>query len=110
MNCRFVVTWYCIKHLMTRETVNFVSLGSALGNIEILGKKINFFPRDQSLSDLLHSWKSCSWKFIKPCCNGGRQSTLVGNSALSCYPDIIDFAISLAQRFWQEKVSLLAVT
>ena len=90
---------------MTRETVNFVSLGSALGNIEILGKKINFFPRDQSLSDLLHSWK-----FIKPCCNGGRQSTLVGNSALSCYPDIIDFAILLAQRFWQDKVSLLAVT
>ena len=110
MNCRFVVTWYHIKHLMTRQTVNFVSLRSALGNIEILGKKINFFPRDQSLSDLLHSWKFCSWKFIKPCCNGGGQSTLAGNSALSCYPNIIDFAMLPAQRFWQETVSLLHVT
>ena len=64
MNCRFVFTWYNIKHLITRETVNFVSLGSALGNIEILGKKINFFLRDQALSDLLHSLKFCSWKFI----------------------------------------------
>ena len=64
MNCRFVFTWYNIKHLMTRETGNFVSLCSALGNIEILGKKINFFLRDQSLSDLLHSWKFCSWNSL----------------------------------------------
>ena len=107
MNCRFVFTWYNIKHLITRETVNFVSLGSALGNIEILGKKINFFLRDQALSDLLHSLKFCSWKFIKPCCIGGHQSTLVGNSARSCYLNIIDFAMLLAQRFWQETVSFL---
>ena len=33
------------------------------------GNKINCFPRDQSLSNLLHSWK-----FFKPCC------------AVHCYP------------------------
>ena len=39
--------------------------------------KIYCFPRDQSLSDLLHSWK-----FIKPYCNGGHRSTFAGDIAL----------------------------
>ena len=47
------------NHLMTDPSGNplilfpsnlNVSLGSASGNIEILGNKINCFPRDQSLS------------------------------------------------------------
>ena len=36
------------------------------------GNKIYCFPRDQSLSDLLYSWKFRSWKFIKLGCNGGK--------------------------------------
>jgi len=70
--------------------------------------KINCFPRDQSLSDLLYSWKFWSWKFIKPCCNGGCRSTCAVNSALP-HSDVIDFAMLRAQRFWQETVSLLDV-
>ena len=46
------------------------------------GNKTNCFPRDQSVSVLLYSWKFCSWRFIKPRSNGGRRSTFVGNSAL----------------------------
>ena len=69
------------KHFMTGpEGNNFVSLESAKGN------KINCFPRDQSWSVLLYSWK-----FIKPRC------------------DRIDFATLPAQRFWRETVSLLDV-
>ena len=67
------------------------------------GNKINCFPRDQSLSDLLYSWK-----FIKPRCNGGRRSTFTGNSTL-LPSDVIDFAMLPAQRFWRETVSLLDV-
>ena len=44
--------------------------------------KINCFPKEQSLSDLLYSWKFWSWKFIKPRRHGGRRSTFEGNSAL----------------------------
>ena len=61
----------------------------------------NCFPRDQSLRDLLYSWK-----FIKPRCNGGRRSTFTGNSTL-LPSDVIDFAMLPAQRFWRETVSLL---
>ena len=67
------------------------------------GSKINCFPKDQSLSDLLYSWK-----FMKPCCNGGCWSTFADNKAL-LPSDIIDFAMLPTQRFWQETVSLLAV-
>ena len=78
-------------------------------NIEILGEnKIICFPRDQSLSNLLYSWKFCSWKFIKPRCNGGRRSTFAGDSAL-LPSDVIDFAMLPAQRVWQETVSLIDV-
>ena len=49
--------------------------------------KMNFFPRDQSLSDLLYSTK-------RKTCNGnsnsGRRSTFAGNSAL-LPSDVIDF-------------------
>ena len=45
--------------MVPRETVNVVSRESqcADGNIEIRGEKIDCFPRGQSLSHLLHSWK-----------------------------------------------------
>ena len=49
-----------------------------------------------------------SWKFIKPCCNDGCQSTFAVNSTL-LPSDVIDFAMLPAQRFWQEKASLLDV-
>ena len=64
--------------------------------------------RDQSLSDLLHSWKFSSWKFMKPRLNGGRRSTCASNSAL-LPSNAIDFAMLSAQRFWRETVSLLDV-
>ena len=70
--------------------------------------KINCFPKDQSLSDLLYSWKFWSWKFIKPRAHGGRPSTFEGNSALLPF-DVIDFAMLPAQRFCRETFSLLDV-
>ena len=70
--------------------------------------KINCFPKEQSLSDLLYSWKFRSWKFIKPRRHGGRRSTFEGNSALLPF-DVIDFAMLPAQRFWRETFSLLDV-
>ena len=72
--------------------VNFVSRESQ--NIEIRGKQNLLFPkgvRDQSLSDLLYSWKFWSWKFIKPRCNGGRRSTFAGNIEL-LPSDVVDFS------------------
>ena len=60
------------------------------------GNKINCFPRDQSLSDLLYSQRRrATFTFT---CNGGRRSTFVGNSAL-LPSDVIDFAMLPAQRF-----------
>ena len=53
----------------------------------------NCFPRDQSLRDLLYSWKFSSWKFIKPRFNGGRRSTFAGNIAL-LPSDVVDVARS----------------
>ena len=45
--------------MVARETVTVVSRESqcADGNIEIRGEKIDCFPRGQSVSDLLYSWK-----------------------------------------------------
>ena len=43
------------------------------------GNKINCFPRDLSLSDLLYSTKRKTWNGHS---NGGRRSTFAGNSAL----------------------------
>ena len=67
------------------------------------GNKINCFPRDQSLSDLLYSWD-----FIKPRCNGHHWSTFTGNSTL-LPSDVIDFAMLTTLKFWWETVSLLGV-
>ena len=67
------------------------------------GNKMSCFPRDQSLSDLLYSWK-----FVKPRCNGRRWSTFTGNSAL-LPSDVIDFAMLTTLKFWWETVSLLGV-
>ena len=85
-----------------------VSHSSASGNIEIRGEQIDCFPRDQSLSDLLYSWKFWSSKFTKPRCNGAHRSTFAGNSAL-LHSDVIDFAMLPAQIFRRETVSLLDV-
>ena len=65
--------------------------------------KINCLTRDQSLSDLL-----CRWIFLQPRCNGGRQSTFGGNSAL-LPPDNVNFAMLPTQRFWRDTFSLLEV-
>ena len=54
---------------------------------------MNCFPRDQSLSDLLYSTK----KTFNVNSNGGRRSTVAGNSAL-LPSDVIDFALLTAQR------------
>ena len=43
-----------------------------------LRNKVNCFPGNQSLSDLLYSWKFWSWKVIKPHLNNGRRSTFLG--------------------------------
>ena len=45
---------------------------------------------------------------MKPRCNGGHWSTFVGNNAL-LPSDVIHFAMSPAQSFWLETVSLLDV-
>ena len=46
--------------------------------------------------------------YWKPRCNGGRWSTVAGNSAL-LPSHFIDFAMVPAQRFWRQTVSLLDV-
>ena len=72
------------------------------------GNKVNLFSRNQSLSDLLYSWKFWSSKFIKPHSHGGNGSTFTGN--ISLLPsDVIDFAKLPAQIFWWETFSLLDV-
>ena len=81
----------------------FCFLRMPMETLRFEGSKLNCFPRDQSLSDLLYSWK-----FKKPCCNGGRRSTFVGNKGL-LPSDVIDFVVLPAQRFWQETVSLSPV-
>ena len=42
------------------------------------GNKVNCFPGNQSLRDLLYSWKFWSWKVIKPHLNNGRRLTFQG--------------------------------
>ena len=58
------------------------------------GNKMNCFPRDQSLSDLLYNTKR---KTCNGNSNGGRRSTFADNSAL-LPSDVIDFALLAAQR------------
>ena len=55
---------------------------------------MNCFPRDQSLSDLLHSTKR---KTSNDNSNGGRWLTFAGTSA-PLSSDVIDFALLPAQR------------
>ena len=65
-------------------------------NIEIRGKQnTNCFPRYQSLSDLLYSKKKK--KRATATATAVRRSTFAGSSAL-LPSDVIDFAMSLAQR------------
>ena len=57
------------------------------------GNKINFFTRDQSLSDLLYSQRRHQ---KTQCRNGGRRSTFAGNSNSALLPsDVIDFSVML---------------
>ena len=72
----------CFLEVQPRETLKFE------------GNKMNCFPRDQSLSDLLYSTKR---KTCNDNSNGGRRSTFVGNSAL-LPSDVINFALLPAQR------------
>ena len=78
----YVYSETIVINMVVTETVNFV-----FGESQCFTRKF---------------W---SWKFIKPRCNGGRWSTFAGNSAL-LPSDVIDFAMSPAQRFWRETVSL----
>ena len=66
-------------------------------------------PSYQSLSDLLHSWKFLSWKFIKPRCDSSQRSTFAIKNIALLPSDVIDFAMLPAQRFWRETVSLLDI-
>ena len=65
-------------------------------------------PSYQSLSDLLHSWKFLSWKFIKPRCDSSQRSTFASNITL-LPSDVIAFAMLPTQRFWRETASLLDI-
>ena len=69
------------------------------------GNKINCFPRDQSLSDLLYSQRRHQ---KTQCVNGGRRSTFAGNSAL-LPSDVIDLQCCPLKDFWRGTVSLLDV-
>ena len=71
--------------------------------LQINPPKINYFLWNESLSDLLYSWK-----FIKPRYNGGWLSKFAGNSA-QLPSDIINSVMLPAQRFWRETVSSLDV-
>ena len=64
----FALTTIAVIGLRLVKTLNDWSRGKQ-------SNKINCFPRDQSLCNLLYSWKFWSWKFIKPRSNGGRWST-----------------------------------
>ena len=99
-----LVTQSILNLVFTWQYVRWRSRGKHWETLRFDGNKINCFPRNQSLSDLL----LYSWKFIKPRCNGGRRSTFPGNSA-PLSSDVIDFAMLPARRFWQETVSLLDV-
>ena len=104
-----LVTQSILNLVFTWQYVRWRSRGKHWETLRFDGNKINCFPRNQSLSDLLlYSWKFWSWKFIKPHCNGGRRSTFTGNSA-PLPSDVIDFAMLPPRRFWQETVSLLNV-
>ena len=62
--------------------------------LKFKGNKMNCFPRDQSLSDLLYSTKR---KTCNGNSNGSCRSTFASNSAL-LPSDVVDFALLPAQR------------
>ena len=63
----FIWQTWCLA--LNSEIINTFKYGPSGNPRRFEGNKINCFPRDQSLSNLLYSWK-----FIKPCC------------AVHCYP------------------------
>ena len=96
LTCTTANTWW----LVPRKTVNnwiesqcfpWLCLGETL---RFSGNKINCFPRDQSLNDLLYSKKR---KTSNGNSNGSHRPTFAGNSAL-LPSDVIDFAMLPAQR------------
>ena len=76
--------------------------------LRLEGNKINCFPRDQSLSDLLYSPRRKNifvYKFLKINLASGQHSRVTVN----CYPlsDVIEFSMLPAQRFWRETASFV---
>ena len=71
------------------------------------GNKINCFPRDQSLSDLLYSPRRKKHFRVQISENKSRErSAFAGNSEL-LPSDVIGFSMLPAQRFWRETVSFV---
>ena len=89
---------------MFPENLN-VSRGRAKENIEIRGKQNELFPEGPVICYIAIIFEA-GHSLLKPCCNGGRQSTFAGNSAL-LPSHVLDFAILHAQRFWRETISFL---
>jgi len=100
-----------------------VSLDFVSGNIEILGKKIHCFPRDEALSHLFYS-KTKQKHILKNALRFLRQHQATFNCTLwsrataviiswvtvNCFPfDVIVFAMLPAHGIWRETVSLLDV-
>ena len=73
--------WYCdINNCKQTKTINTLWLDPR-ETLRFEGNKMNSFPRDQSLSDLLYSWKFWSRKLIKTRCYGA--DILAGNSFIA---------------------------
>ena len=93
------------------ENLN-VSRDEIEGDIQIPGKKIHCFPRDQSLSDLLYS-KTKQKLNLKTALRFQRSRATAVNISrvtVNCFPfDVIVFAMLPAHGIWWETVSLLDV-
>ena len=121
------LTWRFIEEVNTRQPFSF-SFSNWIRHLTLIndrsrGKQLSLFRKHWNsretksavsqlarlyVSGLLYSWKFWSWKYTKPRCNGGRQSTFAHNSALT-WRNVIDFTMLPAQRFWRETVLLLDV-
>ena len=62
--------------MVQTETVIFVSSAQPRETLRFEGNRINFFPRDQSLSDLLYSWNYDALNLV------GQHSRVT----VHCYP------------------------
>ena len=91
-------TWW----LVPRETVNFVSRDSAEGNIEIRGKQVNRFPRD----DLLYNPRRIKNFRVQLYENKSREQSAFADNWALLPSDVIDFAMLPAQRIWREIVPM----